>query len=73
MTDRDMPENVKAAFAALPDAAKEELISVRNSLFSLAEEIDVGPLTETLKWGDPAYLTEATRAGSTVRLGTTAS
>ena len=26
-------------------------------------------LTETLKWGEPAYLTEATRSGSTIRLG----
>ena len=29
----------------------------------------VGPLTETLKWGEPAYLTEATGSGSTIRLG----
>jgi hypothetical protein len=29
----------------------------------------VGPITETLKWGEPAYLTNATRSGSTIRLG----
>ena len=29
----------------------------------------VGPLTETLKWGEPAYVTSATRSGSTIRLG----
>ncbi|GGC60167.1 hypothetical protein GCM10010994_18540 [Chelatococcus reniformis] len=29
----------------------------------------VGPLAETLKWGEPAYLTMASRSGSTVRLG----
>ena len=28
----------------------------------------MGPLTETLKGGEPAYLTEATGSGSTIRL-----
>ena len=32
---------------------------------------EIGPLTETLKWGEPAYLTEATGSGSTIRLGCT--
>ncbi len=26
------------------------------------------PLTETLKWGQPSYLTEATKSGTTVRI-----
>ena len=30
---------------------------------------DVGKLTETLKWGEPAYLTDETGSGSTIRLG----
>lgn len=34
-----------------------------------AETSGVGPLTEMLKWGEPAYLTEATVSGSTIRLG----
>ncbi|WP_299391616.1 DUF1801 domain-containing protein [Pelagibius sp.] len=29
----------------------------------------VGTLEETLKWGQPAYLTPETRSGSTLRLG----
>ena len=32
-----------------------------------ALETEAGPLTETLKWGEPAYLTEATGSGSTGR------
>ena len=40
-----------------------------SSLETAADIEGVGPLTETLKWGEPAYLTEATRSGSTVRLG----
>ncbi|THV17538.1 DUF1801 domain-containing protein [Rhizobium rhizophilum] len=41
-------------------------------IFTVAAEIgDVGPLTETLKWGEPAYLTEVSRSGTTIRLGAT--
>ena len=28
----------------------------------------VGPITETLKWGEPAYLTTASKSGSTIRI-----
>lgn len=42
-------------------------------IFAAAEETEgVGPITETLKWGEPAYLTEASRSGTTIRLGTVA-
>lgn len=27
-----------------------------------------GPIEETLKWGDPAYVTSATKSGSTIRV-----
>jgi hypothetical protein len=43
---------------------------VRDLIFETAADIEgIGPLTETLKWGEPAYLTEATGSGSTIRLG----
>ena len=29
----------------------------------------VGRLTEALRWGEPAYLTKASKSGSTIRLG----
>lgn len=31
----------------------------------------VGPIEETLKWGQPSYLTSATRSGSTIRIAAT--
>ncbi len=64
-----MPSDVRAVFAGYPEAARARLLEVRGLLFDLAGEIGAGPLAETLKWGEPAYLTQATRAGSTVRLG----
>ena len=29
----------------------------------------IGPISETLKWGEPAYLTATSGSGSTIRLG----
>jgi hypothetical protein len=73
MTDRrspPMPADVAAAFAAFPERVRARLLEVRDLIFETAADIEgVGPLTETLKWGEPAYLTEATRSGSTIRLG----
>ena len=42
---------------------------LRQLIHEMAKETRTGPLTETLKWGQPAYLTEATRAGTTIRSG----
>jgi hypothetical protein len=73
MTDRrspPMPADVAAAFASFPERVRVRLLEVRDLIFETAADIEgVGPLTETLKWGEPAYLTEATRSGSTIRLG----
>lgn len=69
-----MPTDVAAAFEAFPSRVRSRLMEVRRLIFETAEQLeDVGPLTETLKWGEPAYLTEATGSGSTIRLGQTSS
>ena len=65
----EMPPAVWAAFDAFPAPARYRLLELRQIVFRVAKEKGVGPLTETLKWGEPAYLTEATRAGTTIRLG----
>jgi hypothetical protein len=65
-----MPACVAAAFAAFPERVRRRLLEVRHLIFETAAAIEsVGPLTETLKWGEPAYLTEVTGSGSTIRLG----
>lgn len=64
-----MPAEVQAAFGAFPEGAARLLLTVRQALLAVADETGAGPLAETLKWGQPAYLTEATGAGTTVRLG----
>jgi hypothetical protein len=64
-----IPAPVRAAFDAIPATPRTTLLDARAAILAAAEETGTGPLTETLKWGEPAYLTETTRAGSTVRLG----
>ena len=65
-----MPADVAAAFAAFPERVCARLLEARDLIFETARGIEgVDPLTETLKWGEPAYLTASSGAGSTVRLG----
>ena len=67
-----MPAEVAVAFEAFPAPVRRRLLEIRGLIFRSAETLDgVGPLTEALRWAQPAYLTEATGAGSTIRLGRT--
>lgn len=64
-----IPDEVGRVFAGYPAPVRSRLEEARGLIFEQAEAAGVGPLTETLKWGEAAYLTEATKAGSTIRLG----
>ncbi len=71
MTDAPpgIPERVTAAIAAYPEPAKSAFLTIRDIVLqAAASQPVIGPLTETLKWGEPAYLTEATNSGSTLRI-----
>ena len=61
---------VEAAFDAFPEPARGNLLALRNLIFEVAAETPgVGAIEETLKWGQPAYLTSDTKSGTTIRLG----
>lgn len=61
---------VEEAFAACPASARKGLLALRRLIFETAAATPgVGRIEETLKWGQPAYLTPETRSGSTLRLG----
>lgn len=65
-----MSAELAATFDRFPVGTRVQLLEVRHLIFSIAEATPVvGTLTETLKWGEPAYLTDVTGSGSTVRLG----
>lgn len=63
---------VADVFKTYPQPIRERLLRLRALIFEVADATEgVGSLTETLKWGQPSYLTEKTKSGSTVRLHTT--
>ncbi len=62
--------DVEARFRSFPEPARRGLLTLRGLIFETAESTpEVGALEETLKWGQPAYLTPQTGSGSTIRLG----
>ena len=69
MRQHNMPSDVEEAFADFPVAPRAALLSVREAIFQVAASNPViGSVHETLKWGEPAYLTPETKSGSTIRL-----
>lgn len=60
---------VEAVFRTYPPKIRSRLLSLRQLVFDVAAVTEgVGALEETLKWGQPAYVTSETRSGSTVRI-----
>ena len=60
---------VASVFKAYPPGIRAKLMALRELVFDTSEKTTgVGRLTETLKWGQPSYLTEETGSGTTVRI-----
>jgi hypothetical protein len=58
-----------AVFEAYPKPVKTKLLALRRLIFKTAKTTKgVGALQETLKWGQPSYLTAETKSGSTIRI-----
>lgn len=63
---------VAELFASYPDAVREALLVLRQLIADTAAEIDgVGTIEETVKWGQPSYVTSETGSGSTIRIAPT--
>jgi hypothetical protein len=61
---------VGAVFVAYPKVLRAKLLMLRRLILETASSIPgVGALEETLKWGQPSYLTTETKSGSTIRIG----
>jgi len=62
--------SVARAFEAYPAKPRQKLFALRELIFKIAASTEgVGVLEETLKWGEPAYVTTQSGSGSTVRVG----
>jgi hypothetical protein len=60
---------VDAVFGAYPKPLKAKLLVLRRLIFDTAAATNgVGALQETLKWGQPSYLTAESKSGSTIRI-----
>lgn len=70
MSERPFADpRVTAVFANYPDHIREKLLFLRELIFATAVATEgIGELEETLKWGEPSYLTSQTKSGSTVRI-----
>jgi uncharacterized protein DUF1801 len=60
---------VASRFEAYPPKIRRRLIALRRMIFEIAAATEgVGQLEETLKWGEPAYVTPESESGSTIRI-----
>jgi hypothetical protein len=60
---------VAEAFDAYPQKIRTRLMFMRALIFDIARKTEgVGELEETLKWGQPSYLTTQSGSGTTIRL-----
>jgi hypothetical protein len=60
---------VAAVLKGYPPIHRRKLLQIRDLIFEVARQTEgVGKIEETLKWGEPAYLTSESGSGSTVRI-----
>jgi hypothetical protein len=60
---------VQAVFDSYPPKLRSKLLALRQLIIdTAASTTGVGALEETLKWGEPAYVTTQSKSGSTVRI-----
>ncbi len=60
---------VAQVFDTYPPAMRRKQLTLRELVFTTAVATQgVGEIEETLKWGEPAYLTPHSKSGSTIRM-----
>jgi hypothetical protein len=60
---------VAAVFDQYPPSIRKKMLALRELVFAVAAATEgVGRIEETLKWGEPAYVTAESKIGSTVRM-----
>ncbi|WP_062135609.1 hypothetical protein [Demequina aestuarii] len=64
-----VPAAVEAAIADYPDVVRDRILDLRGLVWEVsASEPAIGPVIETLTWGQPSYLPATPRTGTTVRI-----
>ena len=68
-TEIPINSEVAVIFNSYPQKIKSKLMFLRQLIFDTAASIEgIGEIEETLKWGEPSYLTTQSKTGSTIRI-----
>ncbi len=68
MPTKPAPE-AAATYASYPAALRKRVLALRELILDVAATTPgVGTLEESLKWGEPAFVTAKSKSGSTVRI-----
>ncbi len=60
---------VENKFSTYPEKFQKKFLILRDLIFQTAARTKgVGELTETLRWGEPAYVTAQTKSGTPIRI-----
>ncbi len=60
---------VEQKFQSYPHAIRRPLMQLREMVFETAKSLeDCGDIIEALKWGQPSFLTQKPKSGSTIRM-----
>ena len=66
---RGQASGIEAVFAGYPPRLRHKLKALRRLILETGRKTaGVGPLEETLKWGQPSYLPAQSGSGTTVRI-----
>ena len=66
---RPADPTVASTFKTYPEQQRKHLLAIREMIFEIAAAApDIGPIEETLKWGQPSYRTPVSKSGTTIRL-----
>ena len=60
-----MEVEVQERFSEYPEQIRPLILHLRDIVFSVAKDLDLGEVEETLKWGEPSY---QVKGGSPVRM-----
>lgn len=58
-------QDVEKVFMTYPESVRERMLELRDLVYSIAKEKEIGKIEETLKWGEPSYIA---KNGSTLRM-----
>lgn len=60
---------VQQAFDLSDRQRGRDMLHLRQMIYDTAMDLNIGPISETLKWGQPSYVPTTPKTGTAVRIG----